>query len=849
MSERTGIYAVGGSAASRRGLRAPNDVGAPRCLLHRQGRHWGAAVSTLALVCASLLTGCGDGDGRTGGRAVDYFPTGGVSERMVAERATGRLTLDHTVVTWLEAAGGHDGDTGSEDGVDEFAYHFAEPTQVRLSLDRFAEAPQLIALDPSRKEIARVTADSGDQTITLSGETTLRFVHPHAGDPTATPMAIFLRPVRHDAEDGAPAVGVTAQANGNDVATLMASGNCPFCNLAGMSWDACPGGVTLMGDMSQADFTGANLACVTFVPNFEEVNYVMLTAAIFDGATLSQVEFRSAEMSDARFSGTMFDIVQWDGGIATATDFSNSQWRNCKFNNVKARGANFQNIHFGPGSCLYTQDFRDADFSGAFFDSASSVAGSWFAGANLFDVTFDGTLFSHSDEMLPDCGIPPQYCFGSVVIEGYCDGCPCDGSLGCLELAGETQCVQNQGPMTVSTQAVCQRPTVPAAAKGVTVRNADLRGIVFNGADLTNSVFASNMVDQTTGFGGTILAGVDFTQEHLGRSVDLSGAFLSDTTNFAGAMLSDFPTSNQGVNLSCVVDDQTNTKTGGCDFPAQTTEFKGASMQYARLANVGLTEANLENAMLDGADLVGARLNFASLKGASLKGAHLGVDPGMLGAAVLNNAYMIDVDLTDADLRTVDLTSAHVYGAATDALFVRTLLDSADFTNAVLAGAVFTDASLPAATFNGAQLVNASFDGATLSNAKFDGAYLQGADFSSAKTVTGMILSNSAVSTTLTSTKCMLIPPGSWMYTDQDGIPYTYAFGETKLQTDDSVTCPNGDSGPCTSGDLLCPVMSGPFPPVPPCVPSAQYCYENCLMPPCFKDIPDPTCPLNSNCQ
>jgi uncharacterized protein YjbI with pentapeptide repeats len=357
------------------------------------------------------------------------------------------------------------------------------------------------------------------------------------------------------------------------------------------------------------------------------------------------------------------------------------------------------------------------------------------------------------------------------------------------------------------------------------------------------------MVDQTTGFGGTILAGVDFTQEHLGRSVDLSGAFLSDTTNFAGAMLSDFPTSNQGVNLSCVVDDQTNTKTGGCDFPAQTTEFKGASMQYARLANVGLTEANLENAMLDGADLVGARLNFASLKGASLKGAHLGVDPGMLGAAVLNNAYMIDVDLTDADLRTVDLTSAHVYGAATDALFVRTLLDSADFTNAVLAGAVFTDASLPAATFNGAQLVNASFDGATLTNAKFDGAYLQGADFSTAKTVTGMILSNAAVSTTLTSTKCMLIPPGSWMYTDQDGIPYTYAFGETKLQTDDSVTCPNGDSGPCTSGDLLCPVMSGPFPPVPPCVPSAQYCYENCLMPPCFKDIPDPTCPLNSNCQ
>ena len=213
---------------------------------------------------------------------------------------------------------------------------------------------------------------------------------------------------------------------------------------------------------------------------------------------------------------------------------------------------------------------------------------------------------------------------------------------------------------------------------------------------------------------------------------------------------------------------------------------------------------------------------------------------------------MINVDLTDADLRSVDLTAAHVYGAATDALFVRTLLDSADFTNAILAGAVFTDASLPAAVFNGAQLVNANFDGATLSNAKFDSAYLQGADFSSAKAVNGMILSNAAVSTMLTSKKCTLIPPGSWMYMDQDGIPYTYAFGETQLKTDATVTCPDGAGGPCTTGDSLCPIMMGPFPPIPPCVPAAQYCYENCLIPPCFKDVPDPMthqCPSPSNCQ
>jgi uncharacterized protein YjbI with pentapeptide repeats len=404
--------------------------------------------------------------------------------------------------------------------------------------------------------------------------------------------------------------------------------------------------------------------------------------------------------------------------------------------------------------------------------------------------------------------------------------------------------------VTVSEQPVCQRPTVQAVAKGVTIQNTDLRGVSFGGADLTNSVFASNMLDQTTKFAGTTLAGVDFSQENLGRSVDLSEALLSDTTNFAGAVLSDFPNSQQGVNLSCVVSAQT--ETGGCHFPIGSTQFKGANMQYATLANSGLTEVSLEGAMLNEANLIGAKLSFASLKGAKLVGAHLGVPPGMQGAAVLSNAYMINVDLTDADLRTVDLSSAHVYGAATDALFVRTLLDSADFTNAILAGAVFTDASLPAATFNGAQLVNANFDGATLSNAKFDGAYLQGADFSSAKAVNGMILSNAAVSTTLTSTKCTLIPPGSWMYMDQDGVPYTYAFGATKLKSDATVTCPDGAGGPCTTGDSLCPIMMGPFPPIPPCVPAAQYCYENCLNPPCFKDVPDPNthlCPSPSNCQ
>jgi uncharacterized protein YjbI with pentapeptide repeats len=818
------------------------EIRGKRCAAGLHHWRWQAAAA-VALACAAfLIAACDDGGGGgSGGSSVEYFPVGGVSESMRVARPNARLTLDHTVVTWLEAAGGHVNDTGSEDGVDEFVYHFAKPTEITLSLDRFDEAPELVALDARGKEIGRATAGA-DATVTLRGDVTIRIVHPHAGDAAAAPFGVFLEPSPPGADP-------------NDVATLKASKNCQFCNLAGLSWNACPAGASLAGvDISHADFTMANLACVTFQPN--GTTPVLLTGAIFHDASLNQVTLKGVDLTDAQFSGTTFEITVFDGVTATSADFSSTQWANSVFGAATGSGstapaANFQGAQFGSGSCLSAQDLRDADFTGASFDSASSVHGNWFAGANLFHVTFDGTKFQY-DATLPNCGSPPTCT--TVTVPNLCTNCPCTAHVGCLDLAGATACPQNQGAVTLSQQPVCQRPTVQAAAEGVSIQNADLTGVSFSGADLTNSVFASNMLDHTTQFAGTILAGVDFTKEDLGRSVDLSGALLSDvngivTANFAGAVLSDVPNSNQGVNLSCVISGQT--KTGGCQFPVGSTQFNGANLQYATLTNSGLSQVSLEGALLNDANLVGAKLSFASLKGAKLIGAHLGVAPGMLGAAVLSNAYMINVDLTDADLRTVDLSSAHIYGAATDALFVRTLLDSADFSSAILAGAMFTNATLPAAVFNGAQLVNANFDGATLSNAHFDNAYLQGADFSSAKTVNGMVLNNAAVSTMLTSTKCTLIPPGSWMYMDQDGVPYTYAFGDTKLQTDPTVTCPDGDGGPCNTGDSLCPVMKGPFPPIPPCVPSEQFCYENCLDPPCFKDVPNPNthlCPSPSNC-
>jgi uncharacterized protein YjbI with pentapeptide repeats len=807
-------------------------------------------AAVLAFVVVSSFAACGD-DNEGGSASVEYFPPGGVSEEMITAKPEARLNLDNTVVDLLEATGHQNGDTGIGDGVDELPYHFDVPTEVRLSLDRFDEAPTLIALDGSGREIGRVGAGSRDAIIMFSGEHKLRFMHPRAGDPTADPIVIFFRPIR-PTPVASPALVGGAQQNPNDVATLMAGEDCFRCDLTGLSWNAYPG-VSLAGiNLSHADFTSAVLASLTFEPKGSTP--VLLTGAIFDGASLSEVMLKGVDLTDAKFAGATFDVTVFDSVTATSADFANSQFENSTFGASKgtassAQGADFSGVQIVKNSCLSTYDLRGADFTGATFDSTSSVHGTWFAGANLFGATFDGTKFQYDSTLLPDCGQPASCT--TVTVDGLCDDCPCTADLGCLELGGETSCVQNQGAVTVSEEPMCERPTVQAAAEGVTLQNADLTDVGFNGADLTNSTFASNTLDDTSSFDGAHLGGVDFTKQDLGKSVDLSGAYLSETTDFTGAGLTDAPASQRGVILSCVSEQGT----GGCAFPAETTEFMGADMQYAQLDDAGLFEANLENTILDNASLVGANLNFASLKGASLKGATFGVAPGSGGAATLRGAYMINVDLTDADMRSVDLTDAHLYGAASDALFVRAKLDSANLTGAILAGAVFTDATLTATVFNGAQLANACFDGATLTNAKFDDAYLQGANFSTAKSVTGMSLSNAAVSVStdspLTTTMCTLIRPGSWTYTDQNGTPYTYEYGATMLQTDTSVVCPDNEFGPCSTGDSLCPVMSGPYPPVPPCTPVQEYCWENCEMPPCYLDMPDPDtglCPFVSNC-
>jgi uncharacterized protein YjbI with pentapeptide repeats len=506
---------------------------------------------------------------------------------------------------------------------------------------------------------------------------------------------------------------------------------------------------------------------------------VFLVYETIGAANLSEADFTNANIAGG---------VQFNQTTLVGTIFDDAQISLSLFNNVVATRASFKGAKFSTGSrfqnvgAITPGTLERADFSGASFKDTCFESG------NLNRATFAGATFDA----------------GSVVGGSNFAG----ADLSSVVFAGtDVKRVDNTCGFVPPAPARFIGATLRTDAHAVTFSNVDLTGVDFTTVDLRGVTFQGCTIDETTFFDEADLSGNSFDGVNLSRA-DLSGAILSETTSFLGATLSDGVA--HGINLS------------GQHFAQQTTQFAGADLSFANLSNADLDQADFGGTNLNGAELIGVNFNFANLHGASLQGARLGVAPGSgQSSAKLRGAYMTDVDLTDADLRSADLTGAHLYGDTSVTKLVRVKLDSANLVDAVLSGAIISG-SLTNAAFNNAQLVNVVFNGADLTNAKFDSAYLQGTDFSSALSVAGVTLSNAAVS----------LAPGSWMFMEQDGTPFTFQYGATRLgaiATSMNVTCPDGGNGPCTP-QRLTPVMSGPFPPQPSCVPQPPH-FDNCIAP------------------
>lgn len=513
----------------------------------------------------------------------------------------------------------------------------------------------------------------------------------------------------------------------------------------------------------------------------------------FDGANLSGSTFRSTFIDDSTFRNAIMAGCDFSGQDEELTsirgsDFTGADLAMARFDLAgifesafggegAAAGANLTGARFGrieAGFALWSE-LGTTDFRNATLTGAAFVIP--FSGANRFegaDLSNATFAFTTDAEMTPSCD---RCTFGLEPVSGRT-----------TSLAGAVLGASGSAAWSLSA-------------------GTDLTGVDFTGASFVDGAFT----------------GLTFTDANL-QQADLSGATLDDSVldgaQLAGAML----TGASARNVSLVGAHLAATGSGGATVPA-------AVLDQAVLDGANAYTANLQGVSLSNASLIGANLNYADLSGARLPGARLGVPADSeQSAATLVGAYMPNVDLGSADLRGVDLSGAHLYGDAQQVNLDGALLDGADLTGAICSGSAFTDASLTGAVFNRAQLVNTTFDGADLTRAIFSSAYLQGADFSGAASVDGARLDNAAVATM----------PGEWTFTEQNGMPIIYSYGATQLgafATDDTVTCPDAQNGPCTS-DTLNPVNSGPFPPVPTCVPAPPN-YNNCTAP--VPPTPTPT--------
>ena len=226
------------------------------------------------------------------------------------------------------------------------------------------------------------------------------------------------------------------------------------------------------------------------------------------------------------------------------------------------------------------------------------------------------------------------------------------------------------------------------------------------------------------------LSGVNLARARL-QGAYLEGAILDGANLFRadlnGAVLS-------YVKLDCIE---------GVEGYLQCADLAKAWLNGANMVLANLQGANLANAELDGALANGANFRGADLSGAHLRNAKLQslLSLGRKKGCLYKNcsidpksSILDDADLSGADLRGADISGAFLRNTnLQDALLIETDLSHADLRGADLSGASLRRAKLRGALLSSATIKEAKLGEADLSDADLSGADLSGAFLRRAK--------------------------------------------------------------------------------------------------------------------
>lgn len=382
--------------------------------------------------------------------------------------------------------------------------------------------------------------------------------------------------------------------------------------------------------------------------------------------------------------------------------------------------------------------------------------------------------------------------------------------------------------MTTGTKKVAHFDFTPAGKAVIDLSGENLAGVDFGRADFSGAILAAATLTNTTfntaRLHKTRLDRADFTGATLNNVVFCEASL--DSANLTGVKggSCDF----SWCDLLTVVSPTALALTSPENAPMRFTcakfnyaligaDWKSKIMDWAEIRNIpngvliDASKANLtgvvlsglslasnckfDNAILRNASLVESRMPFASFKGAFLDGA---------AAPDLAGADLAAARLQGSSFEDAHCTRTNFSGARLDeAKFGKARLHKANFTNAYLRRVNFSaveQRGMTGASFNRAFLVGCDFSGTDLSTYQTDTinmtqAYLHGANFTGAN-LAGTLLAGAGIAFEEGSLSVRIDSETA------TSVPYEATTIDAEETTTRETTCPNGDKGPCTLGQM-----------------------------------------------
>lgn len=548
----------------------------------------------------------------------------------------------------------------------------------------------------------------------------------------------------------------------------------PGCKLDNTVWQEAQllssrlDGCSAMG----ANFTGALLAYPSAMAGFPAMPASLkgadLRGAKFCNCELNEVDLTNADLRGADFTGTKFNKTILNGAKLSGAIFENADLRQAIFagdlpkfydaNPTESeRKATFKNAdipaailgkdwtlldltsarlhaipndltslkaHYAvlPSMDLSGRNLTNADFKGSTISdmkfNGANLTGAKLPGLNLKTVKFDGATITGMDITSSDltgCDLRTVVSTARPVTskDSKKPTVLASAKLKAGLLGKDWSCVNLNDAMLVD---VATTDLTGINAAFVQLTGVDLTGANFNPASAdTPSVFRGALLHganlQKTQFRGANLAGAQFGQLKVAFRMSLPNEAAKQEPSYLRDMLLTAGFTDAGkINLAPV------------------------EKAFARVLRSGSSTAAEEHYL---------RV-YLHEDGTMELHVLTAVQP-----ANLSKAYLVDADLTGANLEGVMAKDAHLYGSKTKlngALMSRIRLVNANLGTADLQGAQMRGATLTDANLVGAKLMRADLTPYDDLASDLSGTYLSGADFTDAK-LNGTELSDAAVST------------------------------------------------------------------------------------------------------